>query len=187
MKKWTEALRSQLKHKFYEDEIEEIIEYYTEIIQDRLDQGENQETVLASYPIKRIVKDMTGQIISKRNHDNPRMISKSTQQLLLILLSTPILIPLAIVYLALLIVLGSLMIVGVALFISGIAVFITQTVLLFQVEVAWYQSLGVLGIALIGIAVMELVAYYLCRLSYFLMKQLIVLFSRIVNQRGEEK
>jgi len=59
MNAWLKELETLLKKKLYQDEVEEIISFYQEMIEERLEKGESIDHILASYDMKKIVKDVT--------------------------------------------------------------------------------------------------------------------------------
>jgi uncharacterized membrane protein len=54
MQKWLEELRIELEKHFYPDEVSDILEYYEEMIEDRFQNGELKEDILASYNKKKL-------------------------------------------------------------------------------------------------------------------------------------
>jgi uncharacterized membrane protein len=95
VKSWLSQLERKLGKSFYKDEVADVVGYYEEIINERIAQGEDESEVLKSYDIDQIVKEITPEVLMKRDHKTLKRVSKSTKQLILLLLSTPILIPLA--------------------------------------------------------------------------------------------
>src|SRR5690554_3059493 len=141
MKKFLNNLEKEAKKYFSKEETNEVVSYYEEIINDRISNNENLDEVLKEYDVKIIVKNMIPEIISKRDFKSHKNIFKSFWQLLLIMLFTaPILIPLAILYLA-------LIIAFVAVALSGVvvmaALFITLIPYLIEV-IAYSNNLGVI-------------------------------------------
>jgi len=79
MKTWLKELERALRTKFYDDEVKDILNYYEEIINDRLSSGEKIDDILSGYEIKKIVKDMTPEILMKRENTSVLRVSKSTR------------------------------------------------------------------------------------------------------------
>ena len=116
--KWFKTLSDELIKYFDDKEKSEIISYYEEMMDDKLEHGEDIDDVLDEYDPKTIAKRMIPEVITRRKHTVQK--AKSNAWLIILLLfSTPILIPLGIVYLSFMIVAFSLMISGVAVMGSG--------------------------------------------------------------------
>lgn len=124
-------LRSSLKQ-FKEDEVKEIISYYDEMINDRLEEGKTEETVIESLgSIKLISARIQSDLMNVRlsQPDNKNIVKSSNNFFIVLMLcASPALIPL-----------------GIAFFAVFISLFITFGALIF--------SFGVTAIALIVAAI----------------------------------
>lgn len=184
MTKWKEEFEIQLNKKFTSEETKEIISYYEEIISDRVENGELLENVLSSYPPKIIAKQMIPSVILKRSNDNKTTI-KNSYQLLLLVFSAPILIPLALVYLAVIIVFLSLIIAGFSLIFSGLVGFITHNIQVL-VEVKHFPTLlGLIGLSFIVFPIIVIIGMWLYKISWIIIKFMIAWISKQVIRKQE--
>src|SRR5690554_922967 len=109
MDEFLKALEIELKKKnLYQNEIDEIIAYYEEIISDRYENGEPMNRIIESYDIRLISRMAFPQALQKRQPETRKEVSKNVGGLLLFLFSIPVLIPLGIIYLTFIIVFGAL-------------------------------------------------------------------------------
>lgn len=79
-------------------EVEEVLQYYEEIISDRLENGESIEQINNSIDYNEIRKIYVPKSINTRNNETIKESANTSKTLLLFLLTSPILIPLAILY-----------------------------------------------------------------------------------------
>ena len=182
MNTWLNELENLLKKRLYQDEVEEIISYYQEIIEDRLEKGESIDQILASYDVKKIVKDVTLDSVLKRDLGSYRTLSKSTKQILLLLVSTPLLLPLGIVYIAFIITAFSLLIATIAVSFSGIFGLVIYMVDLVNADLSFIDFTGILGIGIFSFALLLLVAIYLAKVVEIMFKALLKLITRLLKR-----
>lgn len=187
MKIWLESLEKALLKKFYEDEVQEIVKYYEEIIADRLSSGEIITDILASYDIKKIVIDMTPEVLMNRENKSYLQMSKSTKQLLILLLGSPVLLPLGIVFIAVLIFIVSMLATSVFLLISALFGMVTGFIEIIQADLTIPNIIGVIGFELMVFSMLILVSLWLYHLMAILLKKMIHWFSRIALKRGERE
>lgn len=162
MNKFLKELSNQSLKYLNKKEAKELTSFYEEIINDRLSNGENINDILNDYNINTIIKDYLPDAILKRKNKPV----KNTLQILLLLFSTPILIPLAILYLALIIVVLSLVITGVSISISAILFIIPYLLEVFNYK----QTIGsIMGLSSIGIILSTLFIYigYILTISMY--------------------
>lgn len=183
MNKFLNDLEKQAIKHFSSDETKEVVSYYEEIINERLANGESIENIIASYDVNQIVKEMIPEIISKRKLKTGKDIGKSVWQLLLILFATPILIPLAILFIALMIVITAVGISGLSVLVAGVF-----SIVPFFIEVALYSNnigttLGLIGIGLFSWTLMIMVGIFLVKLTVELVKLIIKWFSNWIVKR----
>jgi uncharacterized membrane protein len=186
MKAWIEAFKTQLKKHFYAEEVDEIVAYYQEMIEERIEKGEKEADVLASYDIKEVIKDMLPEMIRKRDIKSYREWSKSSKQILLLMLSTPILLPLAFVYIALIITAFSILIASLAIGISSIAGILIYAIDIFGTDLSFIHQLGILGIGIVTFSFLLLLALHLSKWIAWISAKLIKVFTSLIK-RGEEK
>ncbi|MDR1697419.1 MAG: hypothetical protein LBR37_00655 [Erysipelotrichaceae bacterium] len=104
-------LRRELSASFYtNEEIDEVVSYYLEIINDRVDAGERLEQVLFDYPPRKIALSFASEAYQRREvktkRDSGNVVGKVVKYTFL----TPFLIPLGILLIVFLIVAGALVI-----------------------------------------------------------------------------
>lgn len=187
MKTWMKELERGLKNKFYDNEVQDILSYYEEIINDRLSNNEKIEDIVRDYDIQKIVKDITPEVLMKRPNKSYVQVSKSTRQLIVFLLSSPFLIPLGIVYISLLIfVVSMIFTVWIVLF-SAVVSFGTYIIELFQAGLTLPNFIGVLGFGLMVFAMMVILSLWLYQMMIYIWKKLIYWFSKLITKRGESK
>lgn len=182
MNAWLKELETLLKKKLYQDEVEEIISFYQEMIEERLEKGESIDQILASYDMKKIVKDVTLDSVLKRDLGSYKNLSKSTKQILLLLVSTPLLLPLGIVYIAFIITAFSLLIAGIAVSISGIFGLIIYIIDLFQADLTFIDFIGILGIGIFSFSLLLLVALYLAKIVEVMFKVLLTWVTKFIKK-----
>lgn len=187
MKIWLESLEKALLKKFYKDEVQEIIKYYEEMIAERLSSGENIDDILRSYDIKKIVFDITPEVLMNRENKSYLQMSKSTKQLLILLLGSPVLLPLGIVFIAVLIFIVSMIATSVILLISALFGMATGFIEIIQAGLTLPNIIGVIGFELMIFSMLILVSLWLYHLMTALLKKMIQWFSRIALKRGENK
>lgn len=184
MKTWLKELERALRAKFYDDEVKEILSYYEEIIHDRLSAGEKLDEILSGYDVKKIVKDMTLEVLIKRENTSVSKVSKSTKQLLILLLGSPILLPLGIVYISVLIFVLSMIFTAFILIVTGFVGFIGLLIDMIQSSLNLPNLLGVLGIGLMTFSMLILLSLWMYRWMALLWRKLIVWFSKLAHRRG---
>ncbi len=185
MKAWLRELERALQRKFYEEEVKDVMSYYEEIINDRLSNGESIDYILENYDIQKIVKDMTPEVLMKRENKSYLQVSRSTKQLLIVLLGSPILIPLGIVYISFLIFVFSMIITAGALLFSGVVGFVSYVIEVFSSGLTIPSMIGVFGFGLMVFSMLILMGLWLYQLMVYVWKKMIVWFSKLVFKRGE--
>ncbi len=183
MNNWKNQLRKELRRQFSETELNEIIDYYEELINDRVERGESLNKVLKSYDPKTIKKEMLPTMIQKRDHSKVKTTSRSSWQILLILLSTPILLPLAIVYIALIIVALALALSGVLVMIATLIALIPYLIDIIRATDPLATTLAISGIGLIVLPLASLIGYGLFKISFSLTKGMVSLFSNMLARK----
>lgn len=184
MKHWIQSLKKALGRHFYEDEIDNIVSYYEEIISERQDQGELIDDILMDYDIDEIVRLMTPNVLIKRSHTTGRSIGKSTLTLLLLLLSTPFLIPIGVLYLVFLIVAFVMIVVVFAVIVSSAMGLIGLFVELIQGTLGVAEVIGLTGVALMMTAAVIMLSLAVYRILINTIRLAISFFSRLAKRKG---
>lgn len=187
MKTWLKELERELKKRFYLTEVQGIVSYYEEMIQERVDDGEDIDDILSDYDPKEIAKSMTTDVVMKRANDTYKAIAKSSKQLMLFLLSTPLLLPLGFAYIIILIVCVSLMISLVSVVIASIVVMFGIFINMYQSGLGQNEIIAIVGVGLITFSILILMAIWLYEVIRKLAKGLIKIFSRLAKDKEVRK
>ncbi|MDI6452059.1 DUF1700 domain-containing protein [Peloplasma aerotolerans] len=185
MKTWLKELEKALSRKFYEDEVKDIVSYYEEMIEERRSSGENIDDILSEYKISEIVKTMTPNVLLKRPNRTHKDITKNTKQLVVVLLSTPFLLPLGILYVTFLIVAFSMMLVTGILILSSFAGIYLMVLDLIQSNMETANILGIAGFSMMTFSFAVLVSVWIYQIAWHLSKKMLVWFSNIARKKGE--
>ena len=180
MKEFLKELEKEAKKYLDEKETLEVINYYEEIINDRLTNNEEIEDVLVSYNAKAIIKELLPEVITKRNLKKPKNAGKSVWQLILVLFSAPILIPLAITFIVL--------VVAIIIVLCAVAFSLVLSILAiipYIIEIFGYASnfgsfIGLLGLGIIGVTILAFLGSILLKFTFLLLAKIIKLFSGFV-------
>lgn len=186
MKTWLRELERELKRRFYDEEVKDVLSYYEEMIQERLSSGENIDDILESYNIREIAKSITPEVIMKRKNDTYKAAVKSTKQLAVVLLSTPFLIPLGVLYLSLLLFAVSMMIATGAVILSSIVGGVAFLAEISQSNLGTNEVMGLMGMLLMTFSLMILFSLWIFRWIQILTKKLLYIFSKIARNKGEK-
>lgn len=184
MKTWLNQFEKALKKVFYEDEVHDILSYYEEIIEERLHNGEDLEDILSDYDIQQIIKEMMPEVLMKRKNDSYFKMSRSTKQLLILLVSTPILLPLAAVFIGLLIFLGSMLLVSGFLILGAIGSYITLIIDLIALPQPLPNMIGLIGFGLMMTSLLILGSIWIYQLTMLVLRKIVVWFSKLAKKRG---
>lgn len=183
--KWFTELNNELIKYASHEEAEEIISYYEEMIDDRMENGEDIHQILNDYHPKSIAKSMIPEIVSKRTSDDHKT-TRNLWLIVLILFSTPILIPLGVVYLSIMIAVMSIMISGIAVVFSGFAAVIGQVIRSFALGLAMPEFMVSVGVSLLALVICLLIGYYMIKVSWWLLQHLAIWFSRLIVRKRDE-
>lgn len=187
MKTWLKELERELKKRFYLTEVGGIVSYYEEMIQERLDNGESIDDILSDYDAKEIAKSMTAEVVMKRANDTYKAIAKSSKQLMLFLLSSPLLIPLGFVYVIILIVAVSLMFSFIAIIFASVVSMGGLFINMYQSGLGQNEIIGFIGIGLMTFSFLILISIWLYQAVQQLAKKLLYIFSKLAKDKGERK
>lgn len=184
MKAWLRELERALNKKFYKDEASDIVSYYEEMIEDRISHGEDFEDIVKDYQIDQIVKSMTPEVLSKRDNNTYKKTAKSMGQLTQVLLSTPLLLPLGIVYIVLLIISFSMIVTILGIGFGAVVGLGTILVNIASIGIGSAESFVLVGAAVIGFAVAVLVCAVILKIVWEMSKLILKWFVKIVR-KGE--
>jgi len=187
MKTWLKELERELKKRFYLTEVDDIISYYEEMIQERLDNGESIDEILSDYDPKEIAKSMTADVVMKRANDTYKSIAKSSKQLMVFLLSSPLLIPLGFAYVIIMIVAVSLLFSLVVTIFASIVGMVGLFINMYQSGLGQNEIIGFVGIGLMTFSFLILVSIWLYQAVQQLAKKLLYIFSKLAKNKGERK
>ncbi len=187
MKTWLKELERELKKRFYLTEVNDILSYYEEMIQERIDNGEYIGDILSDYDAKEIAKSVTTDVVMKRANDTYRTLVRSSKQLMQFLLTTPLLIPLGFAYVIVIIVFVSL-IISLLATVFGLAVGMTVIFInMVQSGLGQNEILGFIGVGLMGFSLSIIILIGLSQATLYIAKKLVYLFSKIAKNKGERR
>lgn len=186
MKEFMRELRISLNKHFYENEVDDICSYYQEMIYEREAQGEKIEDILKDYHVKDILRDMLPEVVEKRE-TTPKNIYKSNYLLIALLITTPFLIPLGVVYIVLISVFFAMIVTGFALMFSGIVSIFGFIIEAFFIGGGISQVLLMMGLGFITAAILMIVGYILVYIFKNLMMGLILATSKLAKKIGGKK
>ena len=165
---------------------DEIVSYYDELISDRIEAGESESAVLASYDIKKIVRGLQfetakkelEQVVETRSTTSGKKSSKSLV-VILALCSAPITIPLGIAFIA---ILFSFLVVALSFFaasVAGVVFLVVGTIELITIGqsaayIMFHAGSGLLTLGILGVigfyGVQGMIKLYNITVVYFFRK-----------------
>jgi uncharacterized membrane protein len=175
----------ELDKHFYKDEADEILAYYEEMINERLLKNESISEILADYNQKSIIKEIMPNVLVKRENDTLSKLSKSLKQLILILISTPMLIPLAILIIVLTIVSISIVFSMIAVIFSGLIFLFGLVIDIIQTPISLSSTLTLIGISLSIFSLLVLGSIWIYQLIVYLSKKILYWASKLLQSKGE--
>lgn len=182
--RWFDQLKDELSKYFNKEETAEIINYYDEMIHDKLEDGQDFDDIIKSYDPKQIAKQMIPRVIAERKTSSLKL-DNNAKLIILVLFSTPVLIPLGALYVSLMAVASSMVVTGIALVISAVGGMIITGLRLLFAGLATPDLLLALGINIIGFALMAIIGYWLLKVSWVVLQRLSIWISKmIVRKRG---
>ena len=182
-KEFIKRLRQEIRTLSYREQ-EDIINYYSELIDDRIENGEREEDVIVSLGSIDII---VSEIMSDRNKasDNikysPRptkKVSSGVGKIIIIILLFPVWIVIGSILFALIVAIASS---SIALCFSGVFYLIGSIIHIIK---DFYVGIIQLGLSLIILAIGLLLLKYGFRLISFLIKKIKSLFGMIFNNQG---
>lgn len=188
-KEFMKNLEDGLKQFLNDGEVIEAISYYEELINDRLENGELEEEVIASLGnIDSIVLTISVDSIGKRPvSKNIKSIYKTFISILR-LATTPLLLFLSFMYVIVMLVLGIVFFsVFIAFFFSIIAIILSSVdsiIIISRQGGNLWHILLVFGTHLFGVGVLMSLCIGLKNLIYYILNKIIKLFTRTVKKVG---
>ena len=155
------------------------------MIDDRLDRGEFLDNILDEYDPNVIAKSMIPEIVSKRTISHEKT-SVNVWLIVLVLFSTPLLIPLGVVYLTFMIVVGSIMVAGIAVAGSGLFAVMLQIIGIISSGITFPNAMLSIGLVLIALIICLLVGYWLIKISWWLLQHLVMWMSQLIIRKKDK-
>lgn len=162
MKEFIDELYEYSLKYLTKDEAKDLISFYEEIISERLATGDSLEVILKDYNKKEIIKEALPEVILKRDKKS----FKTFYHVMLIMFSTPILIPLAILYFTFILVALIMVLVGAIVIISGVLFIIPYIIEVFSYTTNVGNVLGLVSIGVFVATSLSLFGYYFGKVSY---------------------
>jgi uncharacterized membrane protein len=175
----------ELNKHFYKDEATEILDYYEEIINERLASNEDIDDILAEYNQKEIIKDLIPNVLIKRDNNTLSRLSKSLKQLIIILISTPLFIPLGILIIVLIVLSISLIISLAATIVSGFIFLLGLIVEMINTPISLSSTLTLLGVSLSMFSLLVIGSIWIYQLIIYLSKKILNWSSKLLQRKGE--
>jgi uncharacterized membrane protein len=185
-------LRQGLSKKFSTNEVENALNYYEELIGDRLESGETEEDIVESFgSTKAIIAKLTAEIVDSRAETTDVKSIWKNIVIIAAICTSPVLIFIA-------------FIIGVVLFSLGIAFFSVAVGLiatigalmfslipialeLFSGGLVFLDALMVFGLMLVAIGVLILVVNTIYKIAVWLFAKISVIFTKLVKEKIEVK
>ncbi|MCL2850737.1 MAG: DUF1700 domain-containing protein [Firmicutes bacterium] len=161
----------------------EITSYYDELISDRIEQGEDETSVVASYDIKKILKESEFKVAKKELETKSKRGGRGLT-VLLVLFSAPITIPLAFAFIIVMLsfLLTSVILIGAP--IAGTVYAALSTIESIRInESAEFIILG-LGLFLLALAAIGIVGTVLSKYLFRFYKWTLVKFFSMAKRRA---
>ncbi len=182
MEKWLVTLEEALLKKFNQDEVDIVVDYYREMITERIEHDEKLEDILANYHIKTIEKEMMVDRLSKSINKTSKEFIKNLLQFFFILITTPLWIPFAIVYFILFIVIGVLLIIAGSIFVAGILSAIYLVIQAFGQDLVLLEIFGYIGRIFISFTFLSFLSIGIYKVCQYTAKYLYIVFIKLVKK-----
>lgn len=192
---YKEIKESLVKDKFSKDEINSVIEYYDEIINDKIEFGfEEEDAIISLGDVKTITNSIKANVVYERSDNkkiNPSSSSIRDFWIILGICSSPILIPLGIGFFA--------MFMGILIaLIAMIVSFAGAAIITFVGLIYWFiETMGteatlstiliIVGIYLIIIALFSMLTVLLVSFSKTILNAVVRLFSKSVREKSKKE
>ena len=183
MEKFLEELRYELEKRYSGNDVNDIVDFYGEIIADRVDNGESIDDVLKQYDIQEIVKMSGPTVYSNKREYKTRDARKGAVSLIKILFSSIATIPLGILYFVFLVIIFSMIIAGFAVGLSGIITIVYAIVGLLVHDASIGVTLGAIGVAFLTTAVSIGIFLFLIKTTKIASKKILQLSSKIIRKK----
>ncbi len=182
MNKFLSDLRNELnKRNLYQSEIDEIVSYYEEIINDRIDAGEQLDHILSGYDVKVIARNSFPQALQRRSDEDKSAVSKNVWNLILFLFSIPVLIPVGILYVVFIVVIFALVVACFAVVVSGVVAILSLIIQLTLMNSDLGSSLIVVGFILTAISIAVLLLTLLTKGLWYIVKYSVGFIAKLVS------
>lgn len=166
------------------EEKEDILKYYTEMISDRLENGEDLNQIESTIKYEDIRKQYYPVTLNKRENKKSKESFSTSGKLLLYLFTSPLWIPLALAYLlivlAIFLVSLSMIIVMIVLPITLVYIMIEQIVL----GLTLGNGILLFGFLLLAISLIFALVFYINKAVIKLNNLFIKIFSKVIFKRG---
>lgn len=182
MEKWLKTLEQRLSKKFNKTEVDEVISYYEEIINDRLEHGEAIEDILKNYHMATIERDMMVSEISKREVNSIQDLFKIVFQFFFILIATPLWIPIAVIYFVSYVIVFVFFVVSVSIFFSGLVAIIYYIAVAFTDMTSFLEVTGYIGVGLVVMSILSLISLWFYKVSQWIAKNLFKVFVNLIKK-----
>ncbi|MDL2292144.1 hypothetical protein LJC17_00925 [Acholeplasma sp. OttesenSCG-928-E16] len=183
MDKFLIKLKEELLKKYGSEGIDEIVDYYKEMILDRLDNNEHIDLILMDYNIKEIVTSVGPSIYANKSGYSAKDTRKGAQSLLRVLFGGVATIPLGVLYIIFLIMMVVFVIAGIAVALAGISsiLYVVMNFVFFDASLG--VAIGMIGLVLMSIPLSIMVCIGLNRLSKVLSKLMLKWASSIIKRK----
>ncbi|VEU80855.1 DUF1700 domain-containing protein [Haploplasma axanthum] len=185
MKKIIKKIEHELRG-LRSEEKEDIISYYVEMINDRLDNGEKLEDIEKTIEYSEIRKNYYPKTINERENKTVNDSLKTSGKLLLYLFASPLLIPIGLVYLVIIIVMYILILSSIIVMVAVPFGLVAYIIGLFRDKIEIGNLLISSGVYMVVMSILVVIFYNIMKWSVKVNNALIKVFSRKVLKRGEK-
>jgi len=185
MYQWLNVLKEELNKHFYPYEVDDILEYYQEIIDDRMQNGELEDDICKGYDPKEIVREMMPDVLSKRTNKTQKERFKTTKQLWTAIAQTSLKIPLTIMYTISIVLVIALLFSIFASIIGSFIAFLLYGLDLFEAGLSNFDKIGMTGLALVLLSIIGIILIQIYRLVLELYKKVLNIFSGLTKKKGD--
>ncbi|MDR2828756.1 MAG: hypothetical protein LBV51_04980 [Acholeplasmatales bacterium] len=185
---YEKLLTKTLKKSFYqEEEITEIVSYYIELINERLEKGDNLKDILLDYNPSSISRELAAQTYNKRKVKNTGSGLKAIWKVIVFLLTKPFLIPVGIVYIVLFVVSIVLIVSSVTTIAVGIVYVIYNTIIMIASGIAASEVIGFGALILASFSVATLAILLIQVIIKGIDQLFLKLAEVIVRKKGNKR
>jgi uncharacterized membrane protein len=186
-----QALKTKLAKRFPEEEINNAIGYYNEIIEERILHGEEEEEVIGRLgSIDSIASIITTEIIVKRTPSKSAKDNGKNFLLILAICTSPVLLPIGIGFVLLV---AGLLIAFIAVVFALFIAVVSIAVSLFPIVIGLIGSgataaeiILAFGLTLLGLGVLSVASIKLYETGVWVFSEVSRLFTKVVNKKIKE-